>query len=248
MVYSPWQAEVFRLWVKISQTPPPFLSFRFRAQSQLTRLTKSIYSLALKSLGFHTLVFLLLTSLQRGLTALAEVFSQMLRSALVGLPLAGSASQIRLPSRLLAVVPRAAASTTGGRTRNEPPSPLELATMSLPAKLTFAWSLFFPVKETDHARNDAKKRLRMILVADRCALSPQSLTEMKAAIVRVVSTYVVVDQGEEVDVSMTNDAELGACELVFLKQKELTLSCRHGLQRRDPGEAGEACCACAVLR
>jgi hypothetical protein len=51
--------------------------------------------------------------------------------------------------------------------------PVDLTSLSLMEKVAFAWSVFFPPKEADHARNDAKKRLRMILVADRCALSPQ---------------------------------------------------------------------------
>jgi len=41
-----------------------------------------------------------------------------------------------------------------------------LQQLSFQQKLSFAASLFFPsAKEPDHARNDAKKRLRMILVA-----------------------------------------------------------------------------------
>ena len=42
----------------------------------------------------------------------------------------------------------------------------DLQQLSFQQKLSFAASLFFPsAKEPDHARNDAKKRLRMILVA-----------------------------------------------------------------------------------
>jgi cell division topological specificity factor MinE len=77
------------------------------------------------------------------------------------------------------------------------------SSMSFTEKVAFAWRLFFPHREEDHARADAKKRLRMILVADRCALSSQSLAEMKSKIVAVVSEFVVVDQAETVDVNVT---------------------------------------------
>jgi cell division topological specificity factor MinE len=93
--------------------------------------------------------------------------------------------------------------------------------MGLGQKVAFAWSLFFPVKEADHARADAKKRLRMILVADRCALSTQSMAELKEKIVRVVSEFVVVDQGEQVDVSMTNDEDQGTVFSVAIPVKRV---------------------------
>ena len=57
------------------------------------------------------------------------------------------------------------------------------ASMTLGDKVSYAWRLFFPQPTEGHARADAKKRLRMILVADRCALSSQSLAEMKRKIV-----------------------------------------------------------------
>ena len=111
----------------------------------------------------------------------------------------------------------AAASTriTPGR------GPEDLNKLSFAEKLAFAWSVFFPAKEADHARNDAKKRLRMILVADRCALSPQSMNDMKAEIVRVVSEFVVVDSGETVDVNMTNDEENGTIYSVAIPVKRI---------------------------
>ena len=83
------------------------------------------------------------------------------------------------------------------------------SSMTFGDKVSYAWRLFFPQPTEGHARADAKKRLRMILVADRCALSSQSLAEMKSKIVEVVSEFVVVDQGEAVDVSMTADEEQG---------------------------------------
>ena len=56
---------------------------------------------------------------------------------------------------------------------------------------------------------DAKKRLRMILVADRCNMTPRSMTEMKKSIVTAISDYVEVEDGIEVDLSVTTDPDMG---------------------------------------
>jgi cell division topological specificity factor MinE len=122
-----------------------------------------------------------------------------------------TAAALRVPSA-------AATRASGGRT---PPEPLDVSKLSLLEKVAFAWSVFFPPQEADHARNDAKKRLRMILVADRCALSPQSMSDMKSEIVRVVSEFVIVDQGEVVDVNMTNDEEMGTIYSVSIPVKRI---------------------------
>ena len=50
-----------------------------------------------------------------------------------------------------------------------------------------AWEIFFPAQSTKVAeatsKEEVKKRLRMVLVADRCGMSPASLTDMKKTIV-----------------------------------------------------------------
>ena len=56
-----------------------------------------------------------------------------------------------------------------------------------------------------HARLEAKKRLRMILVADRCAMSGRAMAEMKRQIVDVVQTFVDVDEEAGVEMSTTQD-------------------------------------------
>ena len=123
------------------------------------------------------------------------------------------------------------------------PEGVDLNKLSFSEKLAFAWSVFFPAKEADHARNDAKKRLRMILVADRCALSPQSMNDMKAEIVRVVSEFVVVDAGEAVDVNMTNDEENGTIYSVAIPVKRIKPAV--SAQPRCPCRARRALHACA---
>ena len=127
----------------------------------------------------------------------------------------------QVASRRTAPLARPAQCRAALRTPGRGPEGVDLNKLSFAEKLAFAWSVFFPAKEADHARNDAKKRLRMILVADRCALSPQSMNDMKAEIVRVVSEFVVVDSGETVDVNMTNDEENGTIYSVAIPVKRI---------------------------
>ena len=76
-------------------------------------------------------------------------------------------------------------------------------------KLSAAYRIFFPPSEADTAREEAKKRLRMILVADRCTMSDQSMEEMKRKIIDVVEQYVEVDEDVPVDVKVKDDVEFG---------------------------------------
>jgi hypothetical protein len=50
-----------------------------------------------------------------------------------------------------------------------------------------AWRIFFPEKIQEvTSKEEVKKRLRMVLVADRCGMSPASLGEMKMTIVKAL--------------------------------------------------------------
>ena len=72
-------------------------------------------------------------------------------------------------------------------------------------KVKAAFAIFFPPSEEETARLEAKKRLRMILVADRCAMSGRAMAEMKRQIVDVVQTFVDVDEEAGVEMSTTQD-------------------------------------------
>ena len=76
-------------------------------------------------------------------------------------------------------------------------------------KLSAAYRIFFPPSEADTARAEAKKRLRMILVADRCTMSDQSMEEMKRKIIDVVEQYVELDEDVPVDVKVKDDVKFG---------------------------------------
>ena len=74
-------------------------------------------------------------------------------------------------------------------------------------KVKAAFKIFFPPSEEETARLEAKKRLRMILVADRCAMSGQAMAEMKQRIVEVVSDFVDVDEEMGIEVNMSQDPD-----------------------------------------
>lgn len=81
-------------------------------------------------------------------------------------------------------------------------------TSSFWGKVKAAFAIFFPPSEEETARLEAKKRLRMILVADRCAMSGAAMSEMKTRIVEVVSDFVEVDEELGIEVSMSQDPEV----------------------------------------
>lgn len=50
-----------------------------------------------------------------------------------------------------------------------------------------AWRIFFPEKlKNASPKEEVKRRLKMVLVADRCGMSPASLSEMKKTIAKAL--------------------------------------------------------------
>ncbi len=67
-------------------------------------------------------------------------------------------------------------------------------------KMGLAWQLFFPGSpEGDTGSPDAQRSLRLVLVADRLALSTETLSDMREALIGTLSSFVVVDEDREVD-------------------------------------------------
>ena len=95
-------------------------------------------------------------------------------------------------------------------------------------QVQFAVRIFFPLGDETNARQEAKKRLRMILVADRCSLPAESLSSMKSNIVKVVSEFVEVEGEETVDVNMTTDKELGTIYSVSIPVRRVKAELRSG--------------------
>jgi len=95
-------------------------------------------------------------------------------------------------------------------------------------KLVMAFQIFFPpsnrAETGESAKESAKKRLRMILVADRCNMTPRSMSEMKKSIVTAISDYVEVEEDCDVDLSVTTDPDMGTIYSVSVPVKRVKTS------------------------
>jgi septum formation topological specificity factor MinE len=98
-------------------------------------------------------------------------------------------------------------------------------------KLYLAWRVFFPERAPDLSPKDgAKQRLRMILVADRCGLSPSGLAEMKKNILRALEEFVDIESEEEIDVSISLEPDLGTIYCVAVPVRRVKPEARAGLE------------------
>lgn len=59
----------------------------------------------------------------------------------------------------------------------------------------------------DSSKAVAKDRLRLILIHDRCSISPEILEEIRKDIMEVISKYIEIDE-QEIDVKMTTAEEI----------------------------------------
>jgi len=106
-------------------------------------------------------------------------------------------------------------------------------------KLRLAWQIFFPEKQPDLSPKDgAKQRLRMILVADRCGLSPSGLAEMKRNILRALEEFVDIESEEEIDVSISLEPDLGTIYCVAVPVRRVKPEARLGLEGEVEGAEG----------
>ncbi len=98
-------------------------------------------------------------------------------------------------------------------------------------KLYLAWQIFFPERAAAVSPKDgAKQRLRMILVADRCGLSPSGLAEMKKNILRALEEFVDIESEEEIDVSISLEPDLGTIYCVAVPVRRVKPEARLGLE------------------
>ena len=81
----------------------------------------------------------------------------------------------------------------------------DLAETSFWGKVKAAFAIFFPPSAEETARLEAKKRLRMILVADRCAMSGAAMTAMKLRFAEVVGEFLDVDADAELEIATSRD-------------------------------------------
>ena len=58
--------------------------------------------------------------------------------------------------------------------------------------------------ESDYSKNVAKERLRLVLVQDRCSISPHILQSLKEDLIDVISDYMEIDE-DGLDVDFCNE-------------------------------------------
>lgn len=108
------------------------------------------------------------------------------------------------------------------------------------SKCAAAYRIFFPPQQRNLSPKElGRNRLRMILVADRCAMNPASLSDMKASIVSALSNYVEVEDQDDVEVNVTTDEDLGTIYSVAVPVKRVKATARLGLNE-DSMEGLEA--------
>ncbi|KAI8474726.1 MAG: hypothetical protein J3K34DRAFT_383138 [Monoraphidium minutum] len=103
-------------------------------------------------------------------------------------------------------------------------------------KLALAWSIFFPERPPEVSPKDgAKQRLRMILVADRCGMSPTGLAEMKKNILRALEEFVDIESEEQIDVSISLEPEVGTIYCVAVPVRRVKPEARMGFEGEIDG-------------
>jgi len=63
--------------------------------------------------------------------------------------------------------------------------------------------LKFLRKETSPSKNIAKERLKLVLIHDRANISPHFLDAIRGDIIKVISNYMEIEDGE-LDIHLTN--------------------------------------------
>ncbi|CAO2829529.1 unnamed protein product [Amaranthus hypochondriacus] len=78
-------------------------------------------------------------------------------------------------------------------------------------RLNLAWKIIFPPPSARKSSNAmiAKQRLKMILFADRCAVSDEAKRKIVKSIVSALSDFVEIDSQEKVQLNVSTDTDLG---------------------------------------
>lgn len=88
---------------------------------------------------------------------------------------------------------------------------LNAINMNFFERLNLAWKIVFPPPKTRRSSNAmiAKQRLKMILFADRCAVSDEAKRKIVKSIVSALSDFVEIESQEKVQLSVSTDTDLG---------------------------------------
>ncbi|KAI3987735.1 hypothetical protein MKX01_028469 [Papaver californicum] len=100
---------------------------------------------------------------------------------------------------------------------------LNAVNMSFFERLNIAWKILFPSTITQRKSNAniAKKRLKMILFSDRCAVSDEAKQKIVSNIVGALSDFVVIDSEDKVQLSVSTDPDIGTVYSVIVPVKRV---------------------------
>ncbi|KAI3903023.1 hypothetical protein MKW92_033725 [Papaver armeniacum] len=100
---------------------------------------------------------------------------------------------------------------------------LNAVNMSFFERLNIAWKILFPSTTTQRKSNAniAKKRLKMILFSDRCAVSDEAKQKIVSNIVGALSDFVVIDSEDKVQLSVSTDPDIGTVYSVIVPVKRV---------------------------
>ncbi|GFR51757.1 hypothetical protein Agub_g14209 [Astrephomene gubernaculifera] len=122
-------------------------------------------------------------------------------------------------------VPRAYVQSGGAIVR--PPKPTGNAVSDLIHKLKLCFNIFFPAKPKDVTpKEEVKRRLKMVLVADRCGMSPGSLGELKKTIAKALQDFVDIESEEAIEVQISDDPGLGTVYCVAIPVRRVKAETR----------------------
>ncbi|KAG2490025.1 hypothetical protein HYH03_011490 [Edaphochlamys debaryana] len=94
-------------------------------------------------------------------------------------------------------------------------------------KLQLCFKIFFPDKPVDVTpKEEVKRRLKMVLVADRCGMSPSSLGELKKTIAKALQDFVDIDDEEAIEVHIDDDPSLGTVYSVAIPVRRVKAEAR----------------------
>ncbi|PNH10383.1 Cell division topological specificity factor, chloroplastic [Tetrabaena socialis] len=94
-------------------------------------------------------------------------------------------------------------------------------------KLQLCFKIFFPDKpKTVTPKEEVKRRLKMVLVADRCGMSPNSLGELKKTIARALVDFVDIESEEAIEVNINDDPGLGTVYCVAIPVRRVKAETR----------------------
>lgn len=98
-------------------------------------------------------------------------------------------------------------------------------------KVKMAWNIFFPANTSEKyvsPKELGKRRLKMILVADRCGMNAANLSEIRKTIVKALQEFVVIDSEGGIEVSVSTQPEVGTVYCVAVPVRRVRPEVRFG--------------------